>query len=124
MRFLFFQALLELARHDYFLLRNDFAALHTKVHLLPVANRRVQLDASQQICRSVAEACTWYPKESLCLQRSSVAVILLRRYGIPAEMVIGAQRSPLRAHAWVEVEGRVINDRPEVQAAYLVVDRC
>jgi hypothetical protein len=124
MRFLFFQALLELARHDYFLLRNDFAALHTKVHLLPVADRKAELGAPEQICRSIACACTWYPKQPLSLQRSSVAVTLLRRYGISADMVIGAQRSPLGARAWVEVEGRVINDRPEVQAAYLVVDRC
>jgi hypothetical protein len=58
------------------------------------------------------------------LQRSSVAVTLLRRHGIFAEMVIGAQRLPLKAHAWVEVDGRVVNDKPEVQTDYIVMERC
>ncbi len=72
----------------------------------------------------MAYACIWYPKQVLCLQRSAVAVTMLRRYGIPAEMVIGAQRLPLKAHAWVEVGGRVVNDKPEVQSDYLVMERC
>src|SRR6267142_2468310 len=27
-------------------------------------------------------------------------------------MVIGAQQMPFKAHAWVEVDGRVVNDKP------------
>jgi hypothetical protein len=43
---------------------------------------------------------------------------------IPTEMVIGAQRVPPKAHAWGEVEGRVVDDRPEAKANYLVINRC
>jgi hypothetical protein len=124
MRFLVPQAFLSLIKHDLFLWRHDFAALHTKTHLLPVAPQQPGLNDIEKITQSVAYACIWYPKKVLCLQRSSVAVALLRRYGIHAEMVIGAQRLPLKAHAWVEVSGRVVNDKPEVQTDYFVMERC
>ena len=87
------------------------------------ATKTAPKDAAR-ICQAVAYACIWYAKPVLCLQRSAVAVTLLRKYGILAEMVIGAQRLPLKAHAWVEVDGRVVNDKPEVQTDYLVMERC
>jgi Transglutaminase-like superfamily len=124
MRGLFWQAFLQLIRHDLFLFRHDFAALHSKVHLLPIVPRAAQPEDAARICQAVAYACIWYAKPVLCLQRSAVAVTLLRKYGNPAEMVIGAQRLPLKAHAWVEVDGRVVNDKPEVQTDYLVMERC
>jgi len=34
------------------------------------------------------------------------------------------QRMPFQAHAWVEVEGKVVNDKPHVQDHYAVLDRC
>jgi hypothetical protein len=124
MRSLLLQAFVELIRHDLFLLRHDFAALHTKTHLVPIASRRPEAGDIDKISQAVAYACIWYLKKSLCLQRSSVVVTLLRRHGIQAEMVIGAQRLPLKAHAWVEVDGRVVNDKPEVQTDYIVMERC
>jgi hypothetical protein len=124
MRALFWQAFAQLVRHDLFLHRHDFAALHSRVHLLPIAPRSPDPGDASRICQAVAYACIWYAKPVLCLQRSAVAVTLLRKYGVPAEMVIGAQRLPLKAHAWVEVDGRVVNDKPEVQTDYLVMERC
>jgi hypothetical protein len=49
---------------------------------------------------------------------------LLKSYGVPARMVIGARQMPFRAHAWVEVNGRVVNDKPYVREMYAVLDRC
>jgi hypothetical protein len=94
------------------------------VHLLPTQTRRTDSEDTDRICQTVAYACIWYPKQVLCLQRSSVVVKLLRSHGIHGEMVIGAQRLPLKAHAWVEADGRVVNDKPEVQSNYLVMERC
>jgi len=124
MQVLFIQAFAQLLRYDVTLIRHDFATLHANVHLLPIASRQPDPADTARICRAVAYACIWYLKPVLCLQRSTVAVALLRRYGIHAEMVIGAQRVPLKAHAWVEVGGRVVNDKPEVQHEYLVMERC
>jgi hypothetical protein len=124
MRFLLLQTFLALIEHDLYLRRHDFAALHAKIHAVPVTARDPRPGQVEEICEAVAYACIWYFRPVLCLQRSAVAVTLLRRYGIQAEMVIGTQRLPLKAHAWVEVDGRVVNDRPEVQANYLVMERC
>jgi len=69
-------------------------------------------------------ACIWYWKEVLCLQRSAAAACLLKQHGIPAEMVIGAQQMPFRAHAWVEAGGRVVNDKSYTPEMYSVLDKC
>jgi hypothetical protein len=55
-------------------------------------------------------ACSLYWKPSRCLQRSVVLVRLLRRRGLPAQMVIGYRAVPFFSHAWVEVDGRTVND--------------
>jgi hypothetical protein len=69
-------------------------------------------------------ACIWYPKEVLCLQRSAATACFLRKSGIPARMIIGARRMPFKAHAWVEVNGNVVNDKPYTPEMYAVLDRC
>ena len=66
----------------------------------------------------------WYWKEALCLQRSAALTCLLKRYGVTAQMVIGAQQMPFKAHAWVEVDGRVVNDKSYTPGRYAVLDRC
>jgi hypothetical protein len=118
------QAFVELIRYDAFMHRYRFADLHTRIHALPVYARRSLPNGASRISEAVARACIWHPKPVLCLQRSCVAVTLLRRYGIPAQMVIGAQRLPFKAHAWVEIDGKVVNDRPEVNSEYIVMERC
>ena len=69
-------------------------------------------------------ACVLYVKPVLCLQRSSATTLLLRRYGWKAEMVIGVQLMPFKSHAWVEVEGIVVNDKPYIPNLYQVLERC
>jgi hypothetical protein len=72
---------------------------------------------------SVEEACVWYVRRAACLQRSVVATWLLRGQGIAAEMVIGYRPLPFESHAWVEVDGQVVNDRPQYQRVFQVLDR-
>jgi len=78
---------------------------------------------AEDIVWCVDEACVWYVKRAACLQRSVVAAWLLRRHGIAAEMVIGCRPLPFESHAWVEVDGRVVNDLPQYQRAFLVLHR-
>jgi len=61
---------------------------------------------------------------SLCLQRSAATACLLKRFGVSAQLVIGAQQMPFKAHAWVEVDGVVVNDKPYTSEIYTVLDRC
>jgi hypothetical protein len=60
----------------------------------------------------------YYPKKAMCLQHSAVVTCLLRRRGVPAQMVLAAQHFPAKAHAWVEVAGTVVNENQSVRTKY------
>jgi hypothetical protein len=77
----------------------------------------------QDIVWAVDEACVWYVKRAPCLQRSAVTACLLRRHGTAADLVIGHRPVPFESHAWVEVDGRVVNDRPQYQKFFRALDR-
>jgi Transglutaminase-like superfamily len=124
MRFLVLQAYFELIHFDLYLVRGNFRGLYDKVRRYPIRGKTPPPDAAEQICRAVDIACIWYWREALCLQRSAAAACLLKRNGVPAELVIGAQQMPFKAHAWVEVGGRVVNDKPYTPDMYTVLDRC
>jgi len=79
--------------------------------------------SAEAVADAVELACSFYPRRAFCLLRSSVLTRLLRQRGIRAEMVIGVRRSPLEAHAWVEVNGSVLNDRAPIRTMYAVLDR-
>jgi hypothetical protein len=116
-------AYLELIRFGFHIRRKNFAALHSVVRNSGVHQHASGGTGLAELCRAVDLACIWYGKRVLCLQRSAAATCLLRRHGIPAQLVIGIQQIPFNAHAWVEVEGQVVNDRPYMQKMYAVLER-
>ena len=120
---LFLRALLALATYDVLCTVSTFARIHRMVKAWPVAHRFPNGDTIDRVCKAVNYACVWYPKQVLCLQCAFVTAYLLRKKGVPAQMVLGAQKLPFKAHAWVEVDGRAINERSNVQATYAVWDR-
>jgi len=124
MRFLTSKALLALLTFDALGFGRNFARMHRFVRSREVAPQLAFPDVVDRVCDAVNNACMWYPKRVLCLQRSAVITCILRRYGVAAQMVIGAQRIPFKAHAWTEVEGRAINERNDVQKKYGVWERC
>ena len=124
MSFLVLKAYLKLIYFDFYLARGNFAALYDKVRSYRLGKKTAPADAIELICSAVDVACIWYWKEALCLQRSAATACLLRRHCVPAQMVIGAQQMPFKAHAWVEVGGRVVNDKPYIAEMYAVLDRC
>ena len=124
MSFLVLRAYLKLIQFDLYLARGNFKALHDRVRQYPIQKTPAPENAIELICAAVDMACIWYWKEVLCLQRSAATACLLKRYGVPAEMMIGAQQMPFKAHAWVEVHDRVVNDKPYVREMYAVLDKC
>jgi hypothetical protein len=124
MSFLKLEAFFTLVLFDRYLARGDFAALYGKVRNYPLGAATPGVNEMDRICAAVNIACIWYWKEILCLQRSAATACLLKKYGVPAKMVIGAQLIPFKAHAWVEVDGCVVNDRPYTPEIYTVLDRC
>jgi hypothetical protein len=121
---LFPQAYRMLIRFDRYVARRNFSALYNEVRHYPIRVEEPSLDSVERICSSVDLACIWYWKEVFCLQRSAATTCLLKRYGVHAQMVIGTQQMPFKAHAWVEVQGRVVNDKPYTPEMYVVLDRC
>lgn len=121
---LFFQALCMLFAYDILKTLCRFQTIYSIVRSWKVIGRTPGEEAIERACTAVNYACIWYPKQALCLQRSFVTTYLLRNHGIRAQMILGAQKLPFKAHAWVEVEGRAINERSNVQATYAVWDRC
>jgi hypothetical protein len=124
MSFLLLKAYLVLIYFDVCLSRSDFAALCDKVRNQAIARSSTGRYSIEQICSALNMACIWYWKEVLCLQRSAATTFLLKHYGVPSQMVIGAKQMPFRAHAWVEVDGRIVNDKPYTAEMYSVLDRC
>jgi hypothetical protein len=49
--------------------------------------------------------------------------LLLRHHGFPAQMVIGVKQFPFRSHAWVEIGGTIVNDKPYLRDIYQELER-
>lgn len=63
----------------------------------------------------------WYlPIDANCLARSLVLKRLLDRQGIDTDLRIGVRQyeGDFEAHAWVEHEGRVVNDSTDIHEQY------
>jgi hypothetical protein len=77
---------------------------------------------SDRLCHTMDLACAFYPKRVLCLQRSAATLLLLRHHRWNAQLVIGAQTLPFKSHAWVELNGSVVSDRPYMRQMYQVIE--
>ena len=119
------QAYWELLRLEYFVQRKNFGGIHERVRTARLQNRCPDVTVTEdRICHAIDVAAALYFKNVLCLQRSAAAARLLKKHGFRAEMVIGVQQLPFLAHAWVEVAGRVVNDKPYMAEIYSVLARC
>jgi Transglutaminase-like superfamily/Coenzyme PQQ synthesis protein D (PqqD) len=118
-----FTAFLGIASVNLLLRILGFQTLCETVRTWPISDRVSISDAQQRVCEAVKRAASWYPRQSMCLQRSAVTTCLLRQSGVAADMVIGCRKIPFGAHAWVEVGGEVANDKKQVQRFYKVLTR-
>ncbi len=114
-----FGAFVGLLAFDLLLKFKGFQSLIKKVESWPTAEPRT---TDREICRrvrgTVDRAQMYYPKKAMCLQHSAVVTCLLRRRGVPAQMVLAAQEFPPKAHAWAEVMNEVVSDSPGVKTKY------
>jgi hypothetical protein len=125
MKRLFVEGYLHLLMVEWQMSFLKLSTLHRRVRTANVSiPRSGLLYSARDICHAVDLACVLYPKRVYCLQRAAATTLLLRRHGLCAEMVIGAQMLPLWSHAWVELEGVVINDKPYMRTIYRVLERC
>ncbi len=78
----------------------------------------------ENLCHAINLACAFYFRQMSPLERSAAATLVMRSYGWRAELVIGAQILPYDTYAWVESEGEIVNDQPNLLELYQVLDRC
>lgn len=88
-----------------------------RIHVGP---QKMEADYIRQleIPERFRNASLWSPFRIACLQMSYAIACEYRRRGIDAQVVIGVRSLPFVAHAWVEVEGRVWGDEPDLPKLY------
>ena len=83
------------------------------------------LQRAKQAWRVVGMAVHHAPYRGNCLSGSLTLWWLLRRQGLPSDLRIGVSTLSGRfeAHAWIEFQGNVINDRPDVGRRFSTFER-
>jgi len=108
---LVFSALYELARYDAISALRDSPSFG-RLNPQPTALEPTNHELVRTVCNAASLALCLYWKPVLCLQRSVFIVRLLRKHDVAARLVIGYRPAPFFSHAWVEVNGRIVNDSP------------
>lgn len=112
---LVFRALYELTRYEAIIRLRGFGCIQVQLSRQFIAAEPTSPELEQAICDAVLLATCLYWKPVLCLQRSVCAVRLLRKHGIAGKLAMGYRPAPFFSHAWVEVDGRVVNGSPAYQ---------
>jgi hypothetical protein len=76
-------------------------------------NEELSADVVESIAHSVATAAAFFPGRARCLEQSLVLYYVLRRSHAAARFRMGVQPYGFQSHAWVEYQGRPINERGE-----------
>lgn len=125
-RLLTLRALFWLFAYAFFLRTGGFQRIRRIVQLTPFGSRiprdrKFEREMCRQVCTAVDRAQVFLFTQAMCLQRAIVITRLLVMQGLNAETVIAAHLMPFKSHAWVEVNGEVVSDSPNVQRYYDVV---
>jgi len=92
----------------------------------PIAiDNQQQIDLARQAAEAVDLAARRGVWRANCLQRSFVLWRELVRLGVSGDLRIGVRPGGAQPemHAWVEVDGRVINDRPDIADEFQPFDQ-
>ena len=75
------------------------------------------------VCHKIHLASLNLPFRTACLENALVSALRLANHGIATEFVIGIQPAPFMAHAWINHQGQVVLDRPDLNAALIPLVR-
>lgn len=104
------RTLCELLRYDLLNWSFGFKAVEHSVRRMPTRKNSGAKQSMEELVRAVVCARMFYFKRVRCLQNSVATVRVLRSQGWPADLVIAFQRDPFLGHAWVELNGRALNE--------------
>jgi hypothetical protein len=117
------RALVGLVFYDLVLTVAGFPRIRALVRRSSPRNKPTNSKTIERICNAVDIASCFYFKQVRCMHRSFVVVRLLRKAGVNADLVIGSRPIPFISHAWVEVDGRVVNDKQGYKRRLIEMDR-
>lgn len=92
-------------------------------------SRRFLLNKQQKVAEKiyfcVEAACHYHFLRAQCLHRSLIGFYFLKQRGIRVNLCIGVTKDAdaFQAHAWLEYEGMVLGESPQVQAVYSLLMR-
>ena len=75
-----------------------------------------------QLVSAVEHAAPRMPWRCVCMDRSVVETVLLRREGFHAQLALGGRLFPLGFHAWVQMDGKAVNEPGGEHLSYSVMD--
>lgn len=105
------------------LARHGLAGLLEQVRLAARQRARHSRGDVAEIAEAVVRTRRWYPMRIECLIGSAALALVCLQHGHEVSMVLGAQKFPLYMHAWIEVQGVVLNDVSEVNTRLAVLTR-
>jgi hypothetical protein len=75
------------------------------------------------VARAVARARRLHGVGVKCLAGALATAWSLRLRGLPASVAIGVRAAPFSAHAWTELDGRIVGDNPQHVAGFATIAR-
>ena len=118
------RAFLRVGAVDLALRRRGFRQVVAQAQPAPAAVERPvtpdDLRRARRYARWIDSASRHHVVRARCLHRSLALHLWLREEGLPSELRIGVRKEAdeLRAHAWVQLAGQVINDWPAAVAPF------
>ncbi|MFT3727874.1 MAG: lasso peptide biosynthesis B2 protein [Terricaulis sp.] len=80
-------------------------------------------DGARAVIARFDELRPWLPWRYVCLFNSLCLSRFLLEHGVAADLVIGVRARPFAAHAWVELEGRVLDPGNEDCPSFVEIAR-
>ncbi|WP_025029000.1 lasso peptide biosynthesis B2 protein [Caldalkalibacillus mannanilyticus] len=72
------------------------------------------------ILNIIDAVCFYYIGKARCLHRSVAGYEIFMKKKIPIDLVVGVSKFPFMAHAWLEYNGRVVNDEGDMRNKYTI----
>lgn len=121
-RALLLQAYVGLAATDIALRRRGFQRYLERLQRLPATQSAgpEALARAERFAHWIAVSSHHHVVPARCLHRSLLLYRWLRTEGLPGELRIGVrtEHGRLAAHAWVELDGQVVNDDPRAVQSF------
>jgi len=115
-------AALGLAIFRFARLTSGLPRIYAAVPRWRLGARSADTSRAEELIAAVEHTAARMPWRCVCMDRSVVETVLLRRAGFPARLTLGGRLFPLGFHAWVQLDGKAINEPGGEYLSYSVMD--